>query len=443
MPHDIPALRTDEAFPVPNLGLAVHLPEHSLVDLSKLEGGRTTLVITPQGPVRTFVFQITQSISADPNLSLREAIDNIIAQRRQFHTGRDARGKAVSLLRVFDREQDLVIGRHPVERAYLDVPADPTVVVTGYTLFHTGPGQFVIFQMDSPVEYFPRVRTLYELMVASVEFKAPEELGADRAAGLLAGESLLAGFNSADLDAVLDPEPVYYRLYRPAVLAGQADEEVGYQRIRIHAGTSADLEHRRGRPVGDTGEDRPGYIARVDARAIVMGAVVDSVSLHYLSRDREHELWSITMVVRKGRQAEEWIETGIRRGGRLTVKTTRTGAQPTNAEWSPLPRGYLSRVEGYLLPRLVARSGTPGMFGFYSYESSLAKITLRRDTFEQQPGGPWTQTTLPSENSRAVTTILDARGRIIRRAMPDGQVMEPMDPKDLRRIWMEKKLPLE
>lgn len=457
----IPTLRTDEPYSIPNLGLSVLLPEESLVDTSRLEGGRTTVVIAPRGKEQSFVFQIMQSVSADRSLDLADAVKNIVEQRRSFHTGKNQRGKTVSTVRVFDADEDLLIGQHPAQRVYLDVPLDTTVPVTGYTVFHTGPGQFVIFQMDCPVSLFPKVRALYELMIASAQFKDAQELGSERATALLAGRALLERFNAADFAAALDKEPTYYRLFRPnPTEKTEYDDEVGYQRVQIVAGTAGDLEPNKSEARRTSADKQPGYLARVEARALAAGSVVDSVSLYFLSADRGTELWSITMVVRKGSDTEQWVETGIRSDDRLTVKTTRSGQEPTNADWSPVPESYLSRVESYLLPRLIARSGMSGVFGFYTYDSNLAKMTLRRETFaphssgtgvsESRRGDPpvsayaaYTMTSLPSENSRPTTTELDSKGLIVRRSNPDGQIMEPIDQPRLKKLWADKKLPLE
>jgi hypothetical protein len=444
-PPAIPVLLGDEAFQIPNLGLSVFLPEDSLVDVSRMEGGRTTVVISPQGKDRSFVFQIIQSVSSDHALEPGEALGNIVEQRRAMHTGQDARGRKVTTVRVFDPDDSLLLGEHPAHRAYLDVPPDPDAPVTGYTLVKTGPGQFVIFQMDCPVPLFPRVRNLYEMMVASAQFRTSDEVGSERAAALLAGQALMGGFNTADYEAALDSEPAYYRLYRPSA-DGSAEEEIGYQRIFIHAGRAGELDLSKPESTWTSADKQPGFIARVEARALALGTLVDSVSTFFLSADRATELWTITMEVRKDTASERWVETGIRRDDRLTVKTTRSGEEPTNAEWSPLPKGYISRVETYLIPRLVARAEMPGIYGFYAYDSNLAKMSLRRDAFTAADaatgaGAAVTITTLLSENSRPITTHTDGRGRILRRLMPDGQVMTPATQAELKQIWAGKALP--
>ena len=86
-------------------------------------------------------------------------------------------------------------------------------------------------------------------------------------------------------------------------------------------------------------------------------------------------------------------------------------------------------------------------YGFYAYDSNLAKMSLRRETFtaadaSASAGAAVTITTLLSENSRPITTHADAQGRILLRLMPDGQLMEPTTQAELKKIWDGKALPV-
>lgn len=440
----IPELMTDAPYEIPSLGLSVFLPRDALVDLSHLQGGPTSMTIRPQGDATPWVMQILSSVSADHSLTLKDALDNIITQRQAQYTRRNDRGASESLVRPFARMSDLTIGPYPAERVYLDVPTRPEVPTSGYTLFKTGPGQFVIFQIDCVTSAFPGLQSLYETMVATVQFRDPSEMQADRAGAILAGKALLDQFNRSDIEAVLDEAPAFYRLYKPAPTGAAGDaREVGYQRLSARAGFAGELDPRKPRRSWSAADRREGYIVQIDARTLTMGAVVDTVTIFFLSQDRTQELWSNTMVVRKDGQTEQWIETGIRRDTRLTVKTVRSGAEPTSADWSPIPNGYASRALTYLIPRLVVRSGLSGEYGFYTYESALSKMTLRRDSFEPAGGGEWSMSTRTSENSPPIVTRLDASGRPLRRETPDGTVMEPVEKDRLRRLWKEKSLPMD
>lgn len=438
-----PELITEAPYEIPSLGLSVFLPKDSLLDLSRVQGGRTSVMVRPQASDAGWVIQVHNSISSDHGLTLNAALENMVAQHQRQYTRREGSASR-SLVRVFGRTTDLMIGPYPAERVYLDVPTRPEVPVTAYTLFQTGPGNFVIFQMVCATAAFPSLQTLYETMVATVQFRDPTEMNADRAAVILAGQALLQQFNASDIERTLDKEPTFYRLYRPASTGAPGDAiEIGYQRVQAKAGRAGELDPSKAESRWTAADRRQGYIVRIDARTLTQGAVVDSVSIFFLSQDRDSELWSNTMQVRKSGENEQWIETGIRREDRLTVKTVRSGAEPTSADWSPVPEGYISRVETYLLPRLVTNAGTQGAYGFYSYESGLGKMTLRRDAFERTDSGGWIATTQQSENSPSMTTVLDAEGRLVRRNMPDGTVMEPMEVERLRRLWKDKKLPLD
>lgn len=435
---------TDEPYQIPSLGMSIFLPSGALVDLSRLQGGRTTVEVRPEGAVPEWVLQVQSSISADHDLTLGDAMANIIEQRQQVRLGRDAQGREFSLVRIFDRDEDLVVGEHPAQRVYLDVPTDPESPVTGYTVFHTGPGQFVIVQMDCKTALFPRFRQLYETIVATVSFRDSSELNSDRGAALLAGESLLKTFDNTSIEAVLNEDPVFYRISKPAASGAPEDaEEIGYQRIIMRKGFAGELSRRREREQWNEGDRQAGYVVRSDARALMGGAVVETVSMFFLSEDRDTELWSVRMTVQNGDKPEEWTEVGIRRKDVLTVKTAGDGEEDRRGEWSPLPAAYISRVESYLLPKLVQKLGAPGQFGFYMYESSLGKLTLRRETFEVDPAGRWRVSTLPTENASPSLTLLDHDGAIIRRLMPDGQVMEPETQQRLSEIWRRKGLPLK
>jgi len=438
------ALATDAPFEIPSLGLSIYLPEESGVDMSRLEGGRTTVIIRPLGADQTWVFQVHNSISSDRTLTLGTAVDNIVSQRQSLRVLRDRQGNTVSQVRAFDRVDNLVAAQHPAQRVYLDVPADPSVPVSGYTLFHTGPGQFVIFQMDCAAPIFPKVRELYEMLVASAQFRDPDELNSDRAAALLAGEALLKRLEPADFDAVMDDAPRFLRVYTPAPSGAAGDAaEVAYQRVQARKGQAGELDPEKKKTSWKGADKEEGWLLRIEARSLAQDSVVDTVSSFFLSRDRRRELWSILMVVRRGKDREAWTETGIRRDDNLTVKTARTGAEPTSVDWSPLPKAYLSRVECLLLPRLVARKDIPGIFGFYTYESALAKMTLRRETCSKETTGAWTISSQQSENSQPLAGTYDASGWLIRRVAADGTIVEPSDLARLRRIWADKKLPLD
>ena len=438
-----PQLRYDEPYEIPSLGLLVYLPEDSLVDLSQLQGGRTSVKILPQGKRQTWVMQIWNSISADHSLTLDHAMETIIEQKQSAKTRRVAGSAPKSLIRVFDRSDDLLIGKNPARRAYFDVPSERDGYVTGYTMFQSGPGQFVVFELDCAQDTFTTVRETYELMVASAQFRDASELSEKRAAALLAGKAFLEQFNNKDLTAALDDTPTYFRIFQPATSGAPSDaKEIAYQRITMKRGKAGDVAGKSAssRKSADNVE---GFLVTIEARTLSEGAIADSVAVFFLSDNRQTELWSNRMNVKRGRTSEGWTETGFRFGDRLTVKTVQQGLEPTEMRWDDLPESYISRVETYLLPRLAVRAQLEGEFGFYAYDSFLGKLSLRQESIKQQAPDVWTITTTPTENTPASGTLLDAQGRIIRRDLPGGQVSEAIDLKKLRDLWRHKHLPLK
>lgn len=437
-----PAL-LDQPYEIPSLGMSVYMPEDSLVDLSRLEGGRTTITVRPQSRQQTWVIQIHNSISTDRTLTVDQALENILAQRKAQRVRKTGDAPEETLVRVFDRTDDLFVGATEARRAYVDVPEEPDFPVTGYTLFQTGPGQFVVFQLDCSTRAFPSIRRMYETLVAAVSFGGKEQLSEDRAAALLAGDALLQQFTAEDLDKAAGAEPVFLRVYRPAPGGSAADaEEIAYQRIHARKGFAGEMDPRKKQNNWTSADKVPGWLVRIDARALAGDTIIDTVSLFFLSRDRLQELWSINMGVHRKGATDQWTETGIRHKNKLTVKTTQTGGEPTSADWSPLPSAYISRVETYLLPYLTFTTQSQGIFGFYAYESALTKLTIRRDDFKQNADGSWTVTTLPSENSGEIVSTYSAKGVLLKRVLADGAVTEPIDPERLRRLWADKKLPL-
>lgn len=439
----VPQLRPDAPYTIPSLGLTFLLPEDSLVDLNGLAGGSTRVTIRPQGDMQPWVIQVHNSISRDTGLTLQTALDNIIAQRKQGRTGIDQKGNAFPLTRDFDRIDNLELAGMKAQRVYLNVPTDPSAPTTGYTVFQTGPGQFVIFQLDCVTADFPAIRTLYESLVASAAFRDPSEVSADRSGALAAGESFLSHLTDADFEAVLDAQPTYFRVYTPAPSGAPGDaSEIAYQRIQARKGQAGELDPRKPKDRWTQADREFGYLVRIEARSLSMGGVIDTVSVFFLSRDRKNELWSITMEVRKDKGREQWVETGIRRAERLTVKTVKAGAEPVSVDYA-LPSAYISRVEAFLLPRLVARVGVAASLGFYGYESSLGKLTLRRETFDKEDGGRWALKSQSSENSPVVSSTLDSAGKLVKRLLAEGQIMEPIDQPRLKKLWSDKKLPLD
>ncbi len=435
----------ERAFSIPSLGLSVHLPEGAIVESSRLEGLRTSMVIRPPEAGVDWVMQIHNSASSDTSLTLTAVLDSIIEQQQNRTVARDARtGQSLGTFgRAFDRVNDLRLGGTPAQRVYIENTSSGEGAIIGYTVAQTAPGRFVIFQLDCPKPRFESgIRHLFETVVASAAFRDPAELGADRAAAVLAGDGFLKSLSTTDLEAALDEEPIFYRIYRPAPSGSSSDaEEVAWQRVQMRLGQLGELNPRKAKDSWSTEEREFGYLVRSDARSFVDGTLLDSEGIFFLSRDRLNERSTIRNVVTRGRDSQQLTLTIVRRDRRMSVLTDQTGQPPRTVEYDLPKDGYLSRVELYLLPRLVTAANFPAAMGFYIYDTSLGKVTLRRESFASD-GGAWTQSTLFTEDiTTPIVTTLDRQGRIIRQQLTNGQIMEPIEQDRLKRLWDSKQLP--
>ena len=411
-----------------------------------------------QNSNRTWMMTVTEALSDDSSLTAKGVLDNLVYKIQGTRPVHD-RSKTThtrnhpvvgTAFEEVDRIDNLKVSGQTGSRCYLKDHSDSSAPVTGLTVFSRGGGKFLIFKLlGSPAE-FEDQRKLYETIVATMELRDPAEMQAETLSLILAGDAFLSSVNNSDIESVLDDEPVFYRLYDPARSGSPEDAtEVAYQRVVMKEGQYGELSPEKPRSRWTPSEREYGYVVRVDARTLINDQVIDSQAIFFLSKDRTHESWSVTNVVRQGEALAHWELTGIRRDERLTVKTVEAAGQPTVADYVLPKKGYISRVELYLLPRLLALKGagegSASAFdlGFYNYDPALGKITLRRDSFTSTEAGGWICESRPTENADSQKTWYDDQGDITKRIMVGGRVMEPVAQSRLRKIWENKKLPIK
>ncbi len=441
-PVSVPELIFDAPYEIPSLGLSVFLPEDALVDLESFLAAQTNVKVIPQGVDRSWILQIRNSISSNTDLTLEDAVANIVEKSKELHTRREGR-RTETLVRIFDEDDTLLIGGRNAHRVYMDIPSKPDVPTTGFTLFQNGPGQFVIFQFDCIGTSFPAMRQMYETIVASVQFRDGEEMKAERAQALLAGQNLIREFGASSLEDIFDNETRFFRIYRPAPGGAPSDaQELGYERVNLRKGFAGEVDGKD-QSGWKAGDRATGMIAEIVGRRLAEGMIVDSIATFFLSDDRSRELWSIRMSIRRGNDEDTWIETGYRVDDNLVVNTAQDGQEPTQSQWSPLPSGYASRVMLYALPRIIVPNELAGVYGYYAYESQLGKLSLRRDVYKAEGPDVWSIVTQVTEDSPETGTLVNLRGGIIRRELPGNIISEPVDRDRLRRLWRDKNLPVD
>ncbi len=183
------------------------------------------------------------------------------------------------------------------------------------------------------------------------------------------------------------------------------------------------------------------------ARYLEGARVIDSESLCFLRPDRESEAWATRMQIKDGAKETGWTETGAREGDDIKVSIDVPASSPVIKQWRRPSAGYLSQVEGFLLPRLLARAGAGGVLQFYQYQPGVTDVRIRRDELAAQPGlsdkdpGGWILRTRRDPDAPEDVSLLDKSGRLLRRTLSGGVVMEPIERDALEKLWKSKGLP--
>ena len=436
-------------FEIPGLGMTVRLPEDSTVDIRRIMGGESLVVI--QLNQRTSI-RLRNFVSRDSTISASDVLDEIVRQRQEIWQAQikdDPNGRQLTRARFYDRVDNLEISGRKASRVYMDVPADPKIETAGFTILEpagrrearadgTMP-QFIVCELRALPPNINDAIQSYETVLATAEFRDPSEMKAERFAAIEMAQAFLNQVTANDLKTVLDQSPRFYRVYRPAPggLPSDADE-IAYQRIHLRLGHRGDLEPDRPRHLWREGDLEEGLIAQVDGRFLSGATVVDLRAIYFLSFDRKHEVWSIVNVAKQGNRSDHSTQTLVRDENGITVTTTSAGEEPRVRKWRKLPRGYISKVELYLLPRLIAMKNIPGAYGFYAYDPQLDKLTFRTEDFAMHGDAHWTQDTVLTVNTDPVRTMLDAAGGIVSKEMGNGTLMEPSSRERLKRIWDQK-----
>jgi len=449
---------SDTPYEAPALGLSLYLPEDSVITSQAVTVGTGRLSVQPRST--EWLLQVYNQRSTNTSLTLEEVIDSIINQRQESEANApstfrviDPKTRKPITSQPFERTENLVINGVPAARVYLgfrhlNFKGDHPV--TGYTVFKTAPGEFMIAQLETPEQGFENARRAYETILATAVFTDMTNIQAERAASVMTGVQLLDSISNDDIDAVLnDLSPVFVRLYEPTS-TGLAEDatEVAWQRVEIRKGQLGELNPRK-RAVNYTPTEREyGYVALITAAFVGQdGSSVQMDARYFLSLDRNAETWFIQNVIRTaegpdGRPPETTTveQTVVREGNRLTASVITPGANPTVTEFNLPEQGYISKLELLLLSRLVAARDLSGVFGFYTYDSRLDQVVLRRDIYKKTELGNWTVRSRDSESSRESVTDYDAKGALIRQQLPERRVAEPIDPERLLRIWKDKGL---
>jgi hypothetical protein len=425
-----------------------------------------TIQITPED--RTWILNIQTPRTTNPDLTAADLADQIVLQLAraagdifipdQRNPGRKERIGAVG--EFIEPRTTILINDRPAERVYVVAPvrgSDPPRM-RGYTVFKISPTQFVTFELIATRAMEQAARTAYETILATATFDDPSAAAAERAAGIRAGLELMRTIDEPALrDLAQSHGERWERLFRPAPTGADADaQEIAYRRIRVSEGTRGEVS--RSSTAG--GDRERGIVVRIDARGLDGDRIIDSESIFFVNYARTVEVWSVRNAVRqrettpparRDRLANAaparpltFTEIGGRTGTAMTVRIEGTGQSPQTIQPILEGDGYVSRVEGYLLPFILARSRIPLDYAFYAYQSDSATIRLRRDSLSESPDRPglWRVVTRLGEDRGSQTTLLNEQGALIRTELPDGSIWEPTTLPRLESLWRSKGLPL-
>ena len=444
----------DNPLLLPSVGVLVRIPENATASTLTAAGERTSAVILPSRPEHRWKMVIKSHKSANDELSNTEALDSVVRQillSKPVHNANDGgvvpqdildRNFKYSRITVESREQNLAVNNVPAERVYLTAPSLPEYPDAGITILNPAPGEFLLLHLECPNGTLDRHKQLFETVCDTVAFRDKSSLNAERAAAVLATNQLFESLNAADLESLLDDEPRFYRLYNPGKSGRPIDDEdVAWQRISISKGQAGELNPTKPRTQWSAAEREFGFVMHIDARAIWQDTVVDSQGVFFLSRDRSQESWSLRNTVRRDGASQTTTQTLVRLGRKLNYVVERPSEPRYAGEFLIPERGYLSKIESALFPRVIATRDIPGEFAYYAFDPGLDTIVLRYETFSPDGTGNWASTAKHVENALPSSIVYDEDGLITQRTSADGQKMEPISPEALRKLWGAKQIP--
>ena len=353
---------------------------------------------------------------------------------------------------LLERSQNLVIGSLPAERFYVLGPKsdDPKTagrprLVFGVTFIKLAPGRFGVFEVSCAEGDYEKVKPEIEAMIATAQFADAGSVESAKRALLDAGDKFLKGLDGPALvSAAQQAKETWWRMYIPSSTGADADaKEIGYRRIRTSIGKRGQIDPARD-PKSFKGADLDeGILVQVDFRGILgeTGDILtDSTGIFFQTLDRKEETWTLSTRVRQGKSDRTSQELGSRTGNQITVRKDEKSNKLIVPETA-----YLSRVEAFLLQRMLVNSRLTADFGFQIYSSESDLIEIRRESVEQPADKPkiYRITTKTGDGAASQVATLRENGDLIFADLPGGVRVEPTSLDQLMRLWKSKGLPLD
>lgn len=434
-------------FRVETMGLTISLPKDANASSTTI-GAQSALEIIGPGNAWYVAARIVES--SDLKLSLGEVAETNL--RSQMGEGVLMVGNVGSNgATLIERTQNLQIGTLPAERFYVLGPKDEkdekkVRLIYGVTFIKIGAGRFAYFETSLGEPQFEKARPQIEAMVATAQFADKPALEAAQRALFDAGAKFLETVDEAKLRAVVaDSKETWWRLYVPAKNGADADaKELGYRRIRVSMGKRGQIDSKRD-PKDFRGADNDeGYLVQVDFRGILGDnneVLTDSRGTFFLTLDRTQETWALTTRVRDGKSDKVSDEIGHRVGNQIKLKK----ADGRDATLLVPDKSYISRLETFLLHRLLVLSRLTTEFAFHTYSSETELVDIRRESVEQPADKPgiYRITSRLGEGNQPQVATIKANGDLLFADLGGGVRIEPTSLDQLVRLWKSKGLPLD
>lgn len=452
----------DEPFRLDAVGLSVYLPVGAIAQTTRA-GENAAVQIMPGGPNPTWLVNLQTPQSSNVQQTANSVAEEVLNQllgsvgiidRRFDRDGNlnerlvSTKGTVIEPVRPLELAGADPQNRRPAARFYVRLPRGEgeASVVRGYTVFQTGPGRFVTFDLVTAEPDFHAARRAYETMVATTRFEDTTSLASVRGAAVEAGAALFTRLSPSDYEAVI--AMTHDRWYRLAVQpAGTSDrdaQELAYRRTRAWKGHRGELDPRRTPDKWKAADRQEGYLVRVDVRMLQDDVTIDSVAVYFMTLDRREEAWTIQMAIREpGRRTpRSFTETGARSGGSMSITTTGTGRENVAATPHIPEQGYITQVESLLLPYLLIQTGASGEYGFYVYQSETNNVRLRRDSVSRQ-GDLWTLATRLNDDREPQVSTFKENGDLVNTVVQEGAIWTPTTLQRLSDLWKSKRLPMD
>jgi hypothetical protein len=458
--RDFPLQQNRSNFPA--LGVSVRLPENAVLQSSEIGTDRQSLSIFARDgrwSIR-ILDRRARDVALTPDEVAVDLIQELRATRQQIDPSTGRVGAGVS---IDPGEPDLTIGQSPAAQFYAGFLSNTNQpVITGYTIALIEPGRFVIFQLDTTAQHAGVALDVYERVLHSVEMRNPADLAASRASAIKTGHAFINSLAASEYLAALPEDPIRWtRTVAPDPAQPDGMREVGYQRVEMRTGKRGELNPQKPSSRWSTSELDDGLLVKIEARAVLgtptnpTAQIVDSQAIYWMKLDatgRGEESWSMRMILKERGEESMYTEVGARLGNQLTVTVNAPGTPPVEKRWRIPDEGYIAQAETHLLPLLMARAGNQADMAFYAYSSALNELKLRREqltsvrddeTGENRPprNAAWRLRTEVTEGAAPRIYFLSDTGEFVRGQLPDGSIIAPTRPEELRAVWQRKGLP--